>query len=87
MTLSGATTPGLSGPGNDWNKGVLRITQRSRFTWAPLLDCLVLHPGLSLEKSYSSAEMPSMYSEAPVEWAQIIPPKRGSEKHKWIECI
>ena len=41
-TLSGATTPSLYGPGNDGNKGALRIPQRSSITGALPLDCLVL---------------------------------------------
>ena len=31
-TLSGATTPGESGPGNDCNEGLLRISQSSSIT-------------------------------------------------------
>ena len=33
-TLSGATTPGQSGPGSDGNEGVLRIPQNSSITGA-----------------------------------------------------
>ena len=40
MSLSGATTPGLSGPGSDGNEGVLRIPSPS--------DCLVSYLGHSL---------------------------------------
>ena len=32
MTLSGATTPGQSGPGSDGNKEVLHIPQSSSIT-------------------------------------------------------
>ena len=65
-TLSGATIPSQSGPGNDGNEGVLHITQRSSSTEASSSDCLVSYPGHSLEKSYSSVEMQSVYSTAPV---------------------
>ena len=69
MTLSGATTPGQSGPGSDGNEGVLRIPQNSSITGASLSDCLVSHPEHSWEKSYSSIEMQVIYSTAPADWA------------------
>ena len=40
-TLSGATTPGQSGPGSDGNEGVHRISQSSSVTAASPSDCLV----------------------------------------------
>ena len=43
-TLSGATTPGQSGPGSDGNEGVLSIPQSSK-TGASPSDCLVPYPG------------------------------------------
>ena len=43
--LSGATTQGQSGPGNDSNEGVLHIPQSSRITRASLSDCLVSYLG------------------------------------------
>ena len=39
--LSGATTPGQSGPGSDGNEGVLRIPPNSSITGTSALDCLV----------------------------------------------
>ena len=39
-TLSGATTPAQSGPGNNGNKGVLCIPQSSSITEASTSDCL-----------------------------------------------
>ena len=48
MTLSGATTPGQSGPGSDGNKGVFRIPQCSCIAGTSPSDCLVLYPGHSL---------------------------------------
>ena len=38
-TLSGATTPGQSGPGCDGNEGVLRISDSSCITGTSPLDC------------------------------------------------
>ena len=67
-TLSGATTPGQSGPGSDGNKGVHCIPQSSSITEASPSDCLVSYPGYLLEKSYLSAEMQSVYSATPVDW-------------------
>ena len=40
-TLSGATTPGQSGPGSNSNEGTLSIPQSSSITEARLSDCLV----------------------------------------------
>ena len=40
-TLSGATTPGQSGPGSDGNEGVLSSSQSSNITGASPSDCLV----------------------------------------------
>ena len=67
MTLSGATTPGQSGPGSDGNKGILCIPQSSSITGTSALDCLVSYPGYSLVGSYLSAEVQSVYSAAPVD--------------------
>ena len=46
-TLSGATTPGQSGPGSDDNEGVLYISQISEAGVFPS-DSLMSHPGHSL---------------------------------------
>ena len=61
-TLSGATTPGQSGPGNYGNKGLHRILQGSSITGASPSDCLVSYPGHSLAKFDPSEEMQSVYS-------------------------
>ena len=47
-TLSGATMPGLSRPGDNGNEGVLHIPQSSSITGTSPSDCLVLYPGHSL---------------------------------------
>ena len=70
-TLSGATTLGQSGPGNDGNKGVLYILQSSSITGALQADCLVLYLGHLLGESYPSAEMQSVYSAASADWATV----------------
>ncbi len=44
-TLLGASTPGQSEPGNDGNKGVLRIPQSSSIAGTSPSDCLVSYPG------------------------------------------
>ena len=46
--ISGATTPGQSGPWNDDNEGILRIPQISSITAALLSDFLVSYFGHSL---------------------------------------
>ena len=48
---------------------VLYIPQSSSITDASPSDCLVSCAGHSLEESYPSAEMPSVYSAAPADWA------------------
>ena len=46
--LSGATTPGQSGPGSDVNEEVLHIPQSSSTAGTSPSDCLVSYPGHSL---------------------------------------
>ena len=48
MTLLGATTPSLSGPGSDGNNGVRHIPQSSNITGASQPDCFVSYQGYSL---------------------------------------
>ena len=68
-TLSGATTPGQSGPESDGNRRLFCILQSSNITGASPSNCLVPYPGHSLGESYSSDEMQSVYSTAPADWA------------------
>ena len=70
-TLSGTTTPGHSEPGSNGNEGVLCIPQISSITEASPGDFLVSYPGKSLEGSYPSNEMKSMYSTAEADWASL----------------
>ena len=69
MTLSNATTPSRSGPGSNSNKKVLHIPQSSSITGASSTDGLVSYPEHSSGKSYSSAEMQSVYSAASADLA------------------
>ena len=70
MASSGATTPGESGPRSNGNERVLCIPQSSSITGAAPSDCLVSYPGYLVEGgSYLSAEMQSVYSTAPANWA------------------
>ena len=69
--LSGATTPGQGGPGNNDNEEVFCIPQSSRTGVAAWVG-LISNPGYSLgEGSYNSSEMRSVYSTGPADWAQI----------------
>ena len=68
-TLSGATTPGQIGHGNNGTGGIHQIPQSSGIIGASLSECLVSYLGHSLEKSYPSAEMQLLYSTAPADWA------------------
>ena len=70
-TPSGATTPGLSGCESNGNEGVFYTPQSSSIAEASLSDCLVSYPGHS-EASYPLAEMQSVYSTAPANWATEI---------------
>ena len=69
-TLSGATSPGQKGPGSDGYERVLRFPQSSSITGASSSDYLMSYPGYSLGGvSYPSAEVQSVYSTAPADWA------------------
>ena len=48
---------------------MLCIPQSSSITGPSLSDCLVSYPGHSLWRSYPSAEVQSIYSTAPANWA------------------
>ena len=47
-TLSGASTPGMSWPGNDGNEGVFHSPQNSSITETSPFHCLASYPGDSL---------------------------------------
>ena len=68
-TLSGATSPGKSRPGSDGNEGVHCIPQSSSITGILSSDCLVPYPRHSLGELHTSAEMQSVYSTGPANWA------------------
>ena len=71
-TLIGALTSDQNRPRSDDNKVVLHIPQSSSITEASLSDCLVSYQRYSLGESYPSAEMQSMYTSVPADWAKII---------------
>ena len=63
--LSGATTPGHSGPGSNDNERMLCIPQRPCVTGTSPSHYLVSYPRHLLRGSYSSAEVQSVYPSAP----------------------
>ena len=71
MTLSGATTLSQSRPGSNSNEWVLCIPQNSSITGTLSSDGSVSYPGHSFEGGgyYSFAEVQSVYSAAPANWA------------------
>ena len=72
-TLPDVTTPSRSGSGSDRNEEVLCIPQSSSITGSSPSDCLVSYPGYSLEESYPSAEVQSVYSTALADWVKMVP--------------
>ena len=72
ITLSGATTLDLNGPGSDGNKGALGIPQSYSIPVALPSDCLVSYPGHSLGGSYTSVEVQSVYSTAQTDFARHV---------------
>ena len=85
-TLSGATTPGMSGPESNDNEGVLNIPQSSIITGASPSDCFMPYPGHSLGESYPLAEMQSVYSAAPADWAKCYLFASSTESEYWPCC-
>ena len=61
---------GQSGPGSNGNEGVLYIPQSSR-TGASPSDCLLSYLGHFWGESYPFAEMQTVYSSAPADWAIV----------------
>ena len=66
--LSGDTTPSRSGPGSYGNEVVLYILQISKAGTSPS-DGLMSYPGYLLVGFYPSADLQSVYSTAPANWA------------------
>ena len=58
-----------SGPGSNGNERVLCIPQSPSITGTSPSDCLVLYPGHFLGGLTHSAEVQSVYSTAPADWA------------------
>ena len=74
IELSGATTPDQSGLGSDGNEGVLRIPQISSITGNLTIRWFSVISGHLLwgRGAYPSAEMQSMYSTVPADWAMHL---------------
>ena len=70
-TLSGATTPGQSEPGSNSNEGVLHITKGSKTGASPSDYQMSYQDTHWVGVSYHSAEVQSVYSTAPADWAVI----------------
>ena len=66
-TLSGATTPGPSGPKTNGNEMVLHIPQNSK-TEASRSDYFISYPVYPLGMYYSSAELHLVYTACPLDW-------------------
>ena len=82
--------PGKSGPGSDGNEGVFCIPQGPSITGTSSLDWLVSYPGHSLGGgSYPSAEVQSVYSTAPTDWAikHLDMPKKILFSRRTKSCI
>ena len=72
MTLSGGTNLGQSESKSDSKEGVLRIPKNSKIRASPS-DGFVSYTGhLPWGLSYPSAEMQSVFSTAPTNWALFI---------------
>ena len=75
-TLSGATTSGQSELWSDTNEGILYIPQSSSITGTLPSDCFVSYTGHSMEESYLSAVMQSVYSAALANLAIVVVSER-----------
>ena len=71
-TLSVATSPGQSEPGNDVNEGVLIISQSCCITGTLPSECLVSYQDTRCGVFYPSTEMQSLYSTTPARGVMVI---------------
>ena len=75
------TTPGQSEPEGNGYEGVFHLLQSSR-AGTSLSDGLVSYPGHIIEGgSYPFAEMKSMYSIAPADWASKMTLKEVGNRY------
>ena len=77
---TGSTYPRQSGPASNGNERILCISQSSSITEVSPSDCLVSYPGHS---SHPFAEIQSVYSTAPVDWASFYCGKYQTWPIKW----
>ena len=82
-TLSAANRAGQSGTGSDGNEGVLRIPQSSSNTGSSPSDCLVSYQRHSLEESYHSPEIQSVYYASLADWASYWKENRSRIVISW----
>ena len=71
MTISGATTPNLSGLGSNGNEGIPCIPQNSRISVATLSDCILSYPW-HLFGWVSNPSAESVYSTASADWVILV---------------
>ena len=69
-------------PGSNGNKGVVRIFQSPNIIGTSPSDCLRSYLGHSLGESYPSAEVQSVYSTAPADWA--IGQHKCCNERRWL---
>ena len=88
-TLSGAATPGQSGPGSDGNEEVLRISQSFSITGTSPTDCLMSYPEHSL-RSLTPLQRCSqciLQSQPTGQIAVLITGMKSSGNHIWCLCF
>ena len=73
MALPGAIILGHCRPGSNDNEGMLSISESPSITGTSPSDCIESYPGhyFLCGVSYPFAEMQSVYSTAPADWAKI----------------
>ena len=78
-TLSGATIPGWNGPRSDGNKRGIPHSAKLLHYWSFSIRLFSVIPGYSLEESYPSSDMQSVYSAALLADCTIM----SNEKLQW----
>ena len=69
-------------------KGYFAFSQSSSINGVSPSDCLMSYPGHSLGgRSYSSAEIESVYFTAPANWATFLLIKIERNRLTWFDCI
>ena len=86
--ISGATTPGQSGPGSDGNETVLRIPNMSSITVTSPSDCLVSYSGHSLARvlPLCRGAIGVFYSPSRLGWDWLVSYSEDSFWGVWSFC-